>query len=318
MKTTLFDPGKRKFFFKSFFALAALKLAGPKASANAMAQSPEESSKSVAEEIAGLKHELTRLQDVNEIMKLQARYETIHASDENLGWMLFANRPDTSKEITAEKIVGFENIKGGGPGGPPGGGPGGPPSGGPGGPPGGGPGGVPDAAGGARGGAPGGPGSNLAGVPASLARYYNISAQGTKFTIHPVSTPCIEVAADGKTAKGTFTSLGFEGDMWCYGKYANDYIKIDGKWYIWHMKWLRCFKTPFGISWADQTIDQIYEFTRGEKDENGNPKVNEEINYDYLLAPNKRFKTITVARPYETWTKEDENGGWWKKETVEP
>jgi hypothetical protein len=315
MNTNPVDSSKRNFFFRGAFALAAVKLFSPKTSAQAAAKYA--TSKSVEEEIAGLRHELTRLQDVNDILKLQARYEAIHATDENLGWMLFANRTDTSKEITAEKIIGFDNIKGGG--GPPGGGPGSAPGGGPGGAQGGVPSGPPGAsAGGARGGGPGGPGGNMAAIPAELQRYYNISAQGHKFTIHPTCSPCIEIAADGKTAKGTFVSLGFEGDMWCYGKYANDYIKIDGKWYIWHMKWLRCFKTPFSTSWADQTIDQIYEFSRGEKDENGNPKINKDINYDYLLAPNKEFKTITVPTPYKTWTKEDENGAWWKRKTVTP
>lgn len=245
-----------------------------------------------------MQHELTRAQDVIEIMKLQGRYEAIHCTDEGLGWMLFADRPDTSKEITAERVVGFENIKKGytGMGGQP-------PQGG---------------ANASTGKGEPNPGDRFAGVPDELKRYYDISAQGQKYTVHPVATPVIEVAADGKTAKATYTSFGFEGDMWCYGKYANDYIKIDGKWYIWHMKWLRGFKTPFGISWNDQTVDQIYEFTKGEKDENGNPKLNPEVNYDYLLSPIKKLRTITAPKPYETWTKADENGGWWKKETVTP
>jgi hypothetical protein len=34
---------------------------------------------------------------------------------------------------------------------------------------------------------------------------------------------------------------------WCYGKYANDYIKIDGKWYLWHKKWLRGFSCAIVI-----------------------------------------------------------------------
>jgi len=46
--------------------------------------------------------------------------------------------------------------------------------------------------------------------------------------------------------------------------------------------------------------------------------LNPEINYDYLLAPKKPFKTITVAKPYETWTEEDENGGWWKRKAKIP
>ena len=266
----------------------------------------EQNMKSLEEANKALQHELTRAKDVQEIARLQAMYEAVHGSEEWLSWSLFADRPDTTKEVTMGKLVGFNAIKadylsmawGRG---------------------------AKDYAlahgytlsneapsddlptfGAISGGTPSG-----GGPPGGT------SAAFTGVTMHPIGTPCIVVANDGKTAKATFTSLGFE-NGWCYGKYANSYIKIDGKWYIWHMKWLRCFKAPYSIGWADQTIDQIYEFTKGEKDADGNPKVNPEINYDYLLAPNKPFKTITVAKPYETWTKEDEDGGWWKRETKEP
>ena len=250
---------------------------------------------STEERFKALEHELTRLQDINAIKNLQGRYETIHSTDEGLSWMLFADRSDTTKEITADRIVGFDNIKAdylrmsqmmGGDS----------------------PEGETPASASPFAGMPGG------GAPAGMSG----AMVGQKFTIHPIATPVIEVAADGKTAKATFTSFGFEGGEWCYGKYANDYIKIDGEWYIWHMKWLRCFKTDFYTSWQDQTLDEIYEFTHGETDEWGFPKVREDINYDYLRAPGKRLKSITVPRPYETWTEADENGGWWKRETVIP
>jgi hypothetical protein len=125
------------------------------------------------------------------------------------------------------------------------------------------------------------------------------------------------VADDGQTAKATFTSLGFE-DGWCYGMYANSYIKINGEWKIWHMKWLRCFKTNFYKSWDDQTIDEIYEFTQGQKDKWGFPKVSADIDYSLLNAPGKVVKTITAPKPYATWAKEDEDGSWWKRDTVTP
>ena len=73
------------------------------------------------------------------------------------------------------------------------------------------------------------------------------------------------------------------------------------------MKRLRYFKNPFDTCRANQTIDAFYQFTKGEKDEKGNPKVNPEINYDYLLAPDRPFKTISVPRPCEIRTKADEN-----------
>lgn len=134
--------------------------------------------------------------------------------------------------------------------------------------------------------------------------------------IHPIPSPVIVVADDGKTAKATFTSFGFEGNSWCYGKYANSYIKIDGKWYIWHMKWLRCFKTPFSTAWYDQTVEEVYEFTT--LDDDGNPILDPNIDYSYLAAPGKTIKTIAAPEPYATWTEADEDGGWWKKETEIP
>ena len=264
---------------------------------------------SVEERLAALEHELTRTRDVHEIANLQGRYETIHNGQETLSVKLFANRPDTSKEITRDRLIGYDAIvadykRMGGGGGP--GGPGGAmPSSGPGGA--GGPGGGSGMPSGGPGGGmpPGGPGG-------AMSKGAHIKA------MHPLGTPVIVVADDGKTAKATFTSFGFEGDNWCYGKYANSYIKMeDGKWYIWHMKWLRCFKTPFNEAWYDQTEDEIYEFAP-QKDANGKRILPEGINYNFLNAPGKEIKTITVPKPYKTWTKEDDDGGWWKKDTVEP
>lgn len=249
----------------------------------------EERIKKLEETIETLQKELTRAKDVQEIANLQARYCAIHNTDERLSWSLFANRPDTTKEITHTRLVGFENIK-----------------------------------------------KEYLEGPKAVLESGNLPegtiigwtgfAEGSMppagmmggMRIHPIGTPCIVVAGDGKTAKATFTSLGIEGTGWCYGMYANDYIKIDGKWYIWHMKWLRCFKTDWNKSFADQTLDEIYEFTQGEKDQWGFPKVNPGIDYSYLYAPGKKVETISAPKPYETWTEEDDNGGWWKRETIEP
>lgn len=289
-------------------------------------KSLEQSVKNLEESNKALEQKAARAQDVIEIQNLQGRYEAVHSTDEWLSWMLFADRPDTSKEITRDKIIGFDNIKadymrmqgmqGGGPpmGGARGDGApaGGVPTGGA--PPGGAPSGSFPSGGDRAGGFPGGNapgGGNPAGGFSSTA-----SASAGKFTVHPVATPVIVVADDGKTAKATFTSFGFEGDAWCYGKYANSYIKMDGKWYIWHMKWLRAFKTPYYKAWYDQTAEEIYEFTT--LDENGKPKLDPNIDYSYLRAPGKKFETITTPKPYATWTKEDEDGGWWKRETTEP
>ena len=61
-------------------------------------------------------------------------------------------------------------------------------------------------------------------------------------------TPVIEVAGDGKTAKGIWYSIGIgvrpnvnsdgtytKSTSWMWEKYAVDFIKEDGKWKIWHL-----------------------------------------------------------------------------------
>ena len=251
---------------------------------------PAGDQKKPQDDLEALKHEISRINDVFAIQRLQARYEAIHSTDEGLAWMLFANRPDTTQEITYSKNVGFEGIKK--------------------------------------------HYVESTSKPECTSQgkcfpeewgkiatpetkpYMDIAAQGHKFTVHPVSTPCIVIAGDGKTAKATFTSFGFEGNMWCYGKYANDYIKIDGEWYIWHQKWLRCFETPFSTSWADQSMEGIYQFTLGKKDANGKRVMPPNVNYDYLLASDKEFKSIPVPQPYATWT--DADLDWWKKKIEKP
>jgi len=61
---------------------------------------------------------------------------------------------------------------------------------------------------------------------------------------HDLTTPIIEVAGDGKTAKGLWLSPGFvsskdpetdelEG-IWSFVKYSVDFVKEEGQWKIWH------------------------------------------------------------------------------------
>jgi hypothetical protein len=265
----------------------------------------EEKIKNLEKSIKIAEQKAIRAQDVIDIQNLQGRYEAIHNSQEWLAYKLFANRPDTTFEITFAKHKGYDAIKAGylalqaqseGSGTRGGGasGAGAAPAGGAGVAPGG-----TSGAGGAPGGGPGGSSTTVA------------------QRIHPIGTPVIVVADDGQTAKATFTSLGFEGNAWCYGKYTNSYIKIDGKWYIWHMKWNRLFMTDYYKSWTDQTLEEIYSSFR-EKDEHGFPVLPKDIDNRYLMVPGRKVPTLAAPQPYATWTAADEDGGWYKRETVEP
>ena len=82
---------------------------------------------------------------------------------------------------------------------------------------------------------------------------------------HQLNTPVIQVAKDGKTAKGLWFSCGHEtypGELdaepggkliahWNYGKFGADFIKEDGEWKIWHYHWLDTFFCPYDKSWVE-------------------------------------------------------------------
>ena len=141
---------------------------------------------------------------------------------------------------------------------------------------------------------------------------------GTMF-LHPIATPYIEVAADGETARGTWVSVGEETQVdadlvphgfWSFGHYSGDFIKENGVWKIWHLKWWRLARTEAGVDWTKTWQDVM----------TGPPKVN-----PYKSDPITFFHpydTVTeqepfpyVPMPYETW---DDNKDWvfgpWKDE----
>jgi hypothetical protein len=72
-----------------------------------------------------------------------------------------------------------------------------------------------------------------------------VGRESTKgfFTWHTITTPVVEVAADGKTAKGIWYTPGVVGFFqngesnfnWMFEKYGVDFIHEDGVWKIWHM-----------------------------------------------------------------------------------
>ncbi len=98
-----------------------------------------------------------------------------------------------------------------------------------------------------------------------------------KLTFHYVASPLIEVAADGKTAKGMWVMGGvesgltdleaakqapdfmFEKDVLVDGKrvwmhevlvkYGVDFIKQDGVWKIWHFHCFEVARSPHGMGW---------------------------------------------------------------------
>jgi hypothetical protein len=90
---------------------------------------------------------------------------------------------------------------------------------------------------------------------------YPVGAMG----IHMNTTPVIEVAGDGKTAKGIWYSPGpllnftgqkdkdgndLAGGMVFFEKYGADFVKEDGEWKIWHIQMFYDYVFSVGSDWT--------------------------------------------------------------------
>ncbi len=75
--------------------------------------------------------------------------------------------------------------------------------------------------------------------------------------LHQITTPVIEIAEDGQTAKAMWMSTGAilicndmdeeagQTSKWDFGKYAVDFIKVDGAWKIWHLHVCDLWRTDY-------------------------------------------------------------------------
>jgi hypothetical protein len=77
--------------------------------------------------------------------------------------------------------------------------------------------------------------------------------------LHTITTPLIEVAADGKTAQGIFLSPGVEtgsrpdggfNNDWSWLRYGVDFVKEEGEWKFWHLHLYRIFTSPCDKPWT--------------------------------------------------------------------
>lgn len=80
--------------------------------------------------------------------------------------------------------------------------------------------------------------------------------------MHMVTTGHIQVADDGKTAKGLWYSPGFLNETgtdgnpksaFDYKRYAVDFVKEDGQWRIWHFAAFTDWTTLPNVSWTNQS-----------------------------------------------------------------
>jgi hypothetical protein len=125
------------------------------------------------------------------------------------------------------------------------------------------------------------------------------------------ATPTIEVAGDGKTAKGTWTAIGcitVHSDakdkmqaIWTWKRYAMDFVKEDGKWKFWHFRVFPLFGTPYEKSWVEESLAPSQPTPE-------TMQIPEELKPDKPFSPYYTYSTTTIVpyaprvpEPYETW-----------------
>jgi len=95
-----------------------------------------------------------------------------------------------------------------------------------------------------------------------LGAHKKLGGDRTGFiAVHTLTTPVIELAKDGKTAKGVWIAPGCTarkdgetgklGAYWVWAKVGTDFVKEDGKWKIWHYHVYMIFQTPYEKSWIE-------------------------------------------------------------------
>ncbi len=124
----------------------------------------------------------------------------------------------------------------------------------------------------------------------------------------PLTTPLIEVAGDGKTAKGLWISPGIEtmkveGKLqafWAWPKYAVDFVKEDGKWKFWHMHIYVIIHTPYDQSWVESARDDMPFGPIPKELEADRP-----VTYHWMYNP--KIVTENVPKPPEPYETFDED-----------
>ena len=124
---------------------------------------------------------------------------------------------------------------------------------------------------------------------------------------HPISTGLVELAGDGKTAKGLWYSIGQDtypnGDgtakaLWNTGKVAIDFVKEGDAWKIWHIVEANDIVSEAGTAYGDGPVYLDYE-TDPVAVEFGTPTI-PMITHDATF--NWWDNYPPMPRPYEHWS----------------
>ena len=147
--------------------------------------------------------------------------------------------------------------------------------------------------------------------PEQLGQLSDEELYGTgPFKVRPLASPVIEVASDGKTAKGmwhcqgAYNNVGTSGPVayWTWGYYAVDFLREEDGWKIWHMQYVNDVDSICGQSWGkpEKPYPELAEFAA--LGEFKYPEYTEKKTVRELYSPTRPLtKTPEIPVPYDTF-----------------
>lgn len=126
----------------------------------------------------------------------------------------------------------------------------------------------------------------------------------------PLGNQVIEIAGDGRTAKGFWYVVGKEDEYgvsgplsyWTFGMFGVDFVWEDGQWRIWHLTYVEDIHTPCGESWAAAPKKREPNPHYGPIANFRLPELTIPTQIRALYAPDRPFtKLLPLPEPYQTF-----------------
>jgi hypothetical protein len=142
-------------------------------------------------------------------------------------------------------------------------------------------------------------------------KIYGAGAYNSK----PISTGVIEIAGDEETAQGLWYSRGSMIKLteagtvsyWTWGVYAVDFVRENGAWKLWHLKYLEDICCPSGQSWGapNHEYPAVPGFEDAQAIYQDIPEPDEAVCLWEQYHPNRPFtKLPPFPMPYEHFQEE--------------
>jgi len=145
-------------------------------------------------------------------------------------------------------------------------------------------------------------------APVKMAHITGGGSPVGMLAMHLMTNCVIEVAGDGKTAKGVWSASGMVASrnpethtpnaMWEWNRYGIDFIKEDGKWRFWHHHIYPLFQIGWDEKWSERFNQKANDKPEGRMPlkTDGPPGP-----LDVFYSPDSNLPYIPEPQPYETF-----------------